>query len=233
MPATVALIDDDRNILASLAIALEAAGFRVLAFGDGAQAVKALAERPADLIVLDIKMPGMDGHAVLRAIRAESRVPVIFLTSKDAEIDEVEGLKRGADDYIRKPFSTRLLIERIRALLRRSADAPEAAPRDKPAEAALRRGRLVLEPETYACRWDDKPVAVTVSEFLLLKALAERPGHVKTRDQLIDVAYGAGEPVDDRSIDSHVKRLRKKFRAVDPKFDSIATLYGVGYKFSE
>ncbi|HKY95693.1 MAG TPA: response regulator transcription factor [Kiloniellales bacterium] len=232
MQNTIALVDDDRNILASVTIALEAEGFKVKSYTDGHEALRALATAPVDLAVLDIKMPRMDGMELLRRLRESSKLPVIFLTSKDDEIDEVLGLRMGADDYIKKPFSQRLLIERIRALLRRGKD-------DKPEEGAVGaeppviRGELVLDSQRHLCTWKGEPVQLTVTEFLILKALATRPGHVKNRDQLMDAAYGEHIYVDDRTIDSHIKRLRKKFKAQDDNFNQIETLYGVGYRYKE
>ena len=232
MSVTIALVDDDKNILTSVTIALEAEGFRVRTYLDGASALKALSDKPADLAVLDIKMPRMDGMELLRRLRQETDMPVIFLTSKDEEIDEMLGLKMGADDYIRKPFSQRLLIERIRAVLRR-VSAAKSAPSEKDEEPVLVRGRLALDPMRHIVTWGDKNVSLTVTEFLILQALAQRPGHVKSRDQLMDAAYSDDVYVDDRTIDSHIKRLRKKFRAVDGEFSAIETLYGVGYRYSE
>ncbi len=231
MPATIALVDDDRNILASVSIALEAEGFRVKTFTDGNEALRALQTQPVDLAVLDIKMPRMDGMELLQKIRKNSAIPVIFLTSKDDEVDEVLGLRMGADDYIKKPFSQRLLIERIRALLRRGelARDGEAA---QPAQTVVR-GDLILDTARHACTWKGQTVDLTVTEFLLLKSLAMRPGHVKNRDQLIDAAYGEHIYVDDRTIDSHIKRLRKKFRDTDEEFGQIETLYGVGYRYKD
>ena len=232
MNQTVALVDDDRNILTSISIALEAEGFTVRTFADGHEALKALSVRPADVVVLDIKMPRIDGMEVLSRLRRTSDVPVIFLTSKDDEIDEVLGLKMGADDYIRKPFSQRLLIERIRTLLRR-AELDSRADEAEVAEKSILRGHLVLDPVRHMCTWREQPVSLTVTEFLILQSLAVRPGHVKTRDQLMDAAYSEEIYVDDRTIDSHIKRLRKKFRAVDAEFSNIETLYGVGYRYKE
>ncbi len=232
MTHTIALVDDDRNILTSVSMALEAEGFRVRTYTDGAEALRGLSAQPADLAVLDIKMPRMDGMELLQRLRKQSAVPVIFLTSKDDEIDELLGLRMGADDYIRKPFSQKLLIERIRALLRRTEIAAEGG--DMPGgSAALVRGELVLDPGRHVCAWKGQKVDLTVTEFLLLKSLAQRPGHVKNRDQLIDAAYGENIYVDDRTIDSHIKRLRKKFREVDTEFGHIETLYGVGYRYRD
>ena len=228
----IALVDDDQNILTSISMALEAEGFTVERYTDGASALSALSKNPADLGVFDIKMPRMDGMELLRRLRQEQDFPVIFLTSKDDEIDEVLGLKMGADDYIRKPFSQRLLIERIRAVLRRAAAAREPASADG-GETLMVRGKLKLDPVRHICEWDGHPINLTVTEFLILQALAQRPGHVKSREQLMDMAYADDVYVDDRTIDSHIKRLRKKFRAADENFKSIETLYGVGYRYSE
>jgi len=232
MQATIALVDDDRNILTSVSIALEAEGFKVRTYNDGSEALRGLASSPVDLAILDIKMPRMDGMELLGRLRESSKLPVIFLTSKDDEVDEVLGLRMGADDYITKPFSQRLLIERIRALLRRerlSGEDGETSDAEKP----LTRGELVLDPSRHLCTWKGRPVNLTVTEFLILKALAQRPGHVKNRDQLMDAAYGESIYVDDRTIDSHIKRLRKKFKAADDDFQQIETLYGVGYRYKE
>ncbi|MBI4967563.1 MAG: response regulator transcription factor [Rhodospirillales bacterium] len=229
MPSTIALVDDDRNILASVTMLLESEGYKVRSFPDGAEALKSLVAQPADLAVLDIKMPRMDGMELLQKLRAKSAMPVIFLTSKDDESDELLGLGLGADDYITKPFSQRLLLARIKALLRRADPSPKAG-----AEPDLiARGRLEMAPSRHTCTWDGRPVNLTVTEFLLLKALAARPGHVKSRDNLIDAAYGETIYVDDRTIDSHIKRLRRKFREVDTEFNMIETLYGVGYRYRE
>jgi two-component system, OmpR family, response regulator ChvI len=237
---TIALVDDDRNILTSVSIALQAEGFTVRLYSDGDTALKALTENPPDLVVLDIKMPRMDGMEVLRRLRDKSDVPVIFLTSKDTEIDEALGLAMGADDYIGKPFSQRLLIERIRAVLRRAANrrAPPAEDADSPAAEPIVRGRLTMDPARHRVRWDAGDgrrgdVALTVTEFMILETLAARPGIVKSRNQLMDAAYQDDVYVDDRTIDSHIKRLRKKFRVVDHDFKGIETLYGVGYRFNE
>ena len=226
----IALVDDDRNILTSVTMTLEAEGFEVETYSDGASALEALTKRPPELAVLDIKMPRMDGMDLLSRLRARSPVPVIFLTSKDDEIDEVLGLRMGADDYMRKPFSQRLLVERIRAILRRR-DTAEAAGSEE--AVALERGPLTMDPLRHAVTWRGAPVTLTVTEFLLLQALAQRPGFVKSRDQLMDVAYDDQVYVDDRTIDSHIKRLRKKMRAVDPGFSAIETLYGIGYRYNE
>jgi two-component system response regulator ChvI len=230
VPQTIALVDDDRNILTSVTMTLEAEGFAVRTYSDGAEALRGLTSQPVDLAVLDIKMPRMDGMELLEKLRKSTALPVIFLTSKDDEVDELMGLRMGADDYIKKPFSQRLLIERIRTILRRedSRSATGAA-----TEQAMLRGPLMMDPTRHLCTWHGKSVELTVTEFLLLKALAQRPGHVKSRDQLMDAAYGENIYVDDRTIDSHIKRLRKKFKAVVDDFNQIETLYGVGYRYKE
>ena len=232
MPHTIALVDDDRNILTSVSMALEAEGFKVYTYVDGAEALEGLSRQPVDLAILDIKMPRLDGMELLKRLRQKSELPVIFLTSKDDEIDEMLGLRMGADDYIKKPFSQRLLIERIRAVLRRHQTARDG-PGEAEGEDVVRRKDLVLDQSRHQCTWQGRRVDLTVTEFLLLQALARRPGHVKNRDQLIDAAYGENIYVDDRTIDSHVKRVRKKFKEVDPEFKQIETLYGVGYRYSE
>ncbi|MXP64372.1 response regulator transcription factor [Roseomonas sp. M0104] len=232
MPATIALVDDDRNILTSVSMTLEAEGFQVRTFTDGESALQGMLTRPVDLAVLDIKMPRMDGMELLQRLRQRSSVPVIFLTSKDDELDQLMGLRLGADDYITKPFSQRLLLERIRALLRRN-EASRAEGSGAPPSGVITRGDLVLDETKHTCTWKGQPVQLTVTEFLLVKALAQRPGMVKNRDQLIDAAYGENLYVDDRTIDSHVKRVRKKFRQVDEDFSMIETLYGIGYRYKE
>jgi len=234
--ANIALVDDDKNILASVSMLLEQEGYHVRTFTDGAAALTALTTTPPDLAILDIKMPRMDGLELLRRLRQAQDLPVIFLTSKDEEIDELMGLNAGADDYIRKPFSQRLLLERVRAVLRRaegkSGPAPAAGSGDAKKEALVR-GKLALDPQRHECTWDGKPVRLTVTEFLILQALAQRPGFVKSRDSLMDAAYDDQVYVDDRTIDSHIKRLRKKFKVVADDFDAIETLYGVGYRYRE
>jgi two-component system, OmpR family, response regulator ChvI len=233
MAAVIALVDDDRNILTSISIALQAEGFVTRLYADGASALKALAENPADVGVFDIKMPRMDGYELLRQLRTQSAMPVIFLTSKDDEEDEALGLSLGADDYITKPFSQRLLIARIRALLRRiDLERSDAASSEQNSDTALVRGRLEMDTARHRVRWDGKIVALTVTEFMILETLAVRPDVVKSRNQLMDAAYQDDVYVDDRTIDSHIKRLRRKFRQVDPTFDAIDTLYGAGYRFA-
>ena len=231
---TIALVDDDRNILTSVSIALESEGYKVETYTDGASALDGLQLKRPDLAVFDIKMPRMDRMELLRRLRQKSDLPVIFLTSKDDEIDELFGLKMGADDFITKPFSQRLLVERVKAVLRRSAARAEGA--IAPASNSggmLERGHLAMDQERHTSLWKGKPVTLTVTEFLILFALAQRPGVVKSRDSLMDAAYDDQVYVDDRTIDSHIKRLRKKFKQVDDDFDMIETLYGVGYRFRE
>ncbi len=231
--ANIALVDDDKNILESVSMLLEQEGYHVSSFSDPAAALTALTTTPPDLAILDIKMPRMDGLELLRRLRQSADLPVIFLTSKDEEIDELMGLNAGADDYIRKPFSQRLLLERVRAVLRRAeAKSTPPAPGEQKKEALVR-GKLALDPQRHECTWDGKPVRLTVTEFLILQALAQRPGFVKSRDSLMDAAYDDQVYVDDRTIDSHIKRLRKKFKAVADDFDAIETLYGVGYRYKE
>lgn len=227
MKKRLALVDDDQNILTSVSLALESEGYEVDRYTDGEQALQGLSRRPADLAILDIKMPRMTGIELLEKLRAKSSMPVIFLTSKDDELDEALGLGLGADDYITKPFSQRLLLARIQAVLRRAGAS------ENPSTNAniIRQGDLMLDAERHLVQWKDKDVKLTVTEFLLLHSLAARPGHVKNRDQLMDSAYGESVFLDDRTIDSHIKRLRRKFKAVDDSFDQIETLYGIGYRY--
>ena len=232
MAQNIALVDDDRNIITSVSMSLEAEGFNVKTYNDGEEGLKGITANPPDLVVLDIKMPRMDGMEVLTKLRETSMLPVIFLTSKDDEVDEVIGLRMGADDYITKPFSQRLLIERIRALLRRK-QLQETPAEESSDEEVVQRGDLKLDDSRHLCTWKGNAVNLTVTEYLLVKALAQRPGHVKNRDQLIDLAYGENIYVDDRTIDSHIKRVRKKFKSVDTDFDQIETLYGIGYRYKE
>jgi len=228
MAHRIALVDDDQHIITSVSLMLDAEGFEVDTYSDGEQALIGLRRRPADLAILDIKMPRMDGMELLSKIRENNHLPVIFLTSKDDELDEALGLRMGADDYITKPFSQRLLLERVRAVLRRAEQADQTS-----SENAINIGQLSIQPDRHSCTWKGKDVKLTVTEFLILSALAKRPGVVKNRDQLLDAAYGETTYLDDRTIDSHIKRLRRKFRDVDSDFDSIETLYGVGYKYIE
>jgi two-component system, OmpR family, response regulator ChvI len=234
---TIALVDDDRNILTTLSIALQSEGYATRVYSDGEAALAALRSNPPDLAVFDIKMPRMDGLELLRRLRETSSLPVIFLTSKDEEADEEVGLAMGADDYIAKPFSQRLLLARIRAILRRAgpplesgSEAPES---DAPETVVIERGRLKMDPARHQVTWGGKPVSLTVTEFLILEALATRPGVIKSRNQLMDAAYPDDIFVDDRTVDSHIKRLRRKFRSVDHDFTAIETLYGAGYSFTD
>jgi two-component system response regulator ChvI len=229
----IALVDDDRNILTSVSMTLEAEGFEVETHNDGQSALDAFNKRMPDLAVLDIKMPRMDGMDLLQRLRQKTSMPVIFLTSKDDEIDEVLGLRRGADDYVKKPFSQRLLVERIRALLRRQDAIAGEEIEETEETKVMVRGELVMDPLRHAVKWKGRDVSLTVTEFLLLQALAQRPGFVKSRDQLMDVAYDDQVYVDDRTIDSHIKRLRKKMRNTDDEFSAIETLYGIGYRYNE
>ncbi len=233
---TIALVDDDQNILTSVSISFEAEGFKTQTYTDGHSALEGLAMDPPDLAIFDIKMPRMDGMELLRRFRATSNLPVIFLTSKDEEIDELFGLKMGADDFIKKPFSQKLLVERVKAILRRGqarAQSPSAPSNTADDSNLMKRGRLEMDTERHTCTWTGKEVTLTVTEFLILQTLAHRPGVVKSRDSLMDAAYDDQVYVDDRTIDSHIKRLRKKFKRVDDSFDMIETLYGIGYKLKE
>lgn len=231
--SSIILVDDDRNITASVSMALQAEGYAVQSFNDGETGLQGILKIKPDLVILDIKMPRLDGLEVLQRLRESSEIPVIFLTSKDDEIDEVLGLRMGADDYITKPFSQRLLLERIRSLLRRQnlKNQPDTTPETE--SQTVKRGSLTLDDARHLSLWKGVPVNLTVTEYLLLKALADRPGVVKNRDQLIDMAYGESIFVDDRTIDSHIKRVRKKFKATDPSFEQIETLYGVGYRYRD
>ena len=227
MADCIALVDDDQNILTSVALALEAEGFDVDSYSDSEAALAGITRRTVDLAVLDIKMPRMDGIELLQKLRKQSQLPVIFLTSKDDELDEALGLGMGADDYITKPFSQRLLLARIRAVLRRACDDVMTTTGPN----IVRQGHLLMDPDRHLCSWKETEVRLTVTEFLILQALAARPGMVKNRDQLMDAAYGESIFLDDRTIDSHIKRLRRKLREHDPEFDQIETLYGIGYKY--
>jgi len=231
--ATIALVDDDRNILTSVSMTLEAEGFDVETYNDGQAALDAFNKKLPDMAVFDIKMPRMDGMDLLQRVRQKTAMPVIFLTSKDDEIDEVLGLRMGADDYVKKPFSQRLLVERIRALLRRQEVIAGDALGEADQSQVMQRGELKMDPLRHSVAWKGRDVSLTVTEFLLLQALAQRPGFVKSRDQLMDVAYDDQVYVDDRTIDSHIKRLRKKMRMVDSEFSAIETLYGIGYRYNE
>jgi two-component system, OmpR family, response regulator ChvI len=234
MAATIALVDDDRNILTSVSIAMQAEGYVTRIYSDGETALQAILENPADLGIFDIKMPRMDGLELLRRLREKSDMPVIFLTSKDEELDEALGLAMGADDYITKPFSQRLLIARTKAILRRVNFVKMQATGEKVEEAEpMIRGKLEMDPARHQVTWNGTPLTLTVTEFMILEALANRPGVVRTRDQLMDAAYQDDVYVDDRTIDSHIKRLRRKFREIDPEFAAIDTLYGAGYRFAD
>jgi two-component system response regulator ChvI len=226
---SIAIIDDDHDIRASVIAALESEGFQATGYADGMEALRVLAGKPADLVILDIKMPRIDGIEVLAQLRKQRATPVIFLTSKDDEVDEMLGLRLGADDYIKKPVSHRLLIERVRALLRRV----ELQKDDSNGEPVVRCGELTLDPGRHQCTWKGRDIDLSVTEFLILKALALRAGHVRSREQLMDGAYGENIYVDDRTIDTHIKRLRQKFKAVDDSFARIETLYGVGYRYRD
>ena len=229
----IALVDDDRNILTSVSMTLEGEGFEVETYNDGQSALDAFNKKMPELAVLDIKMPRMDGMDLLQRLRQKTSMPVIFLTSKDDEIDEVLGLRMGADDYVKKPFSQRLLVERIRALLRRQDAISGEAVEETEETKVMVRGQLIMDPLRHSVSWKGQDVSLTVTEFLLLQALALRPGFVKSRDQLMDVAYDDQVYVDDRTIDSHIKRLRKKMRNTDDEFNAIETLYGIGYRYNE
>ena len=228
MSEKIILVDDDSNILTSVSLALRSEGWSVETHNDGEQGLIALQRNNPDIAILDIKMPKLDGMEVLKKLRISSNIPVIFLTSKDDEIDEALGLRMGADDYITKPFSQKLLIERIRAVLRRSS-----LKNSDVSDKVIQRNNLYLDPDRHLCKWKDLEVKLTVTEFLILNSLAFRPGLVKSRDQLIDTAYGETIYVDDRTIDSHIKRMRRKFRFYDKTFDHIETLYGVGYRYKD
>ena len=230
---TIALVDDDRNILTSVSIMLEGEEFSVQTYNDGQSAYDAFGRSLPDLAVLDIKMPRMDGMDLLQRMRQKTNIPVIFLTSKDDEIDEILGLRMGADDYVKKPFSQRLLLERIKTLLRRKEAQEGNIIADTEETKVLVRGNLTMDPLRHAVTWKGNDVTLTVTEFLLLHALVQRPGFVKSRDQLMDVAYDDQIYVDDRTIDSHIKRLRKKMRMADDSFSAIETLYGIGYRYNE
>ncbi len=231
MTQKIALVDDDRNIVTSVKIALESEGFEVVSFHDGEEGLRGIRDSKPDLAVLDIKMPRMDGMELLTKLREDSNLPVIFLTSKDDEVDQIVGLRLGADDYITKPFSQRLLIERIRSVLRRYA-TPQSIPANTESHV-IARGHLELDDSRHLCKWKGAAINLTVTEYLLVKSLAITPGHVRSRDQLISASYGDSIYVDDRTIDTHIKRIRRKFKEIDGEFDEIETLYGVGYKYKD
>ena len=227
----ICLIDDDQNILASLSLALKSEKFDVETYSDGISGLEALKNNNFDIAILDIKMPRLDGLEVLQKLRNMSDRPVIFLTSKDDEIDQLLGLKMGADDYITKPFSQKLLIERVKVILKRTAFSSEENQVNN--DSLIERGNLLLNMDRHECHWKGERIKLTVTEFLLLESLVNRPGYVKNRDQLMSAAYSDDLYVDDRTIDSHIKRIRRKFKLIDKNFDSIETLYGVGYRFNQ
>ena len=231
MKQTIALIDDDRNILTSISIALEKEGFNVQTYLDGESALIGLTRQPPDLAVIDIKMPKMDGEELLKKLRKKTSLPIIFLTSKDEEIDELLGLKLGADDFVKKSggFSIKVLIERIRVQLRKKS--PNNIEESK---NIITHGKLKLDPSQLECEWDGKqlPDKLTTTEFLIVQELAKRPGIIKERSQLMDIAYREDTDIEDRTIDSHVKRIRKKFKKVDQNFSAIETRYGSGYRWN-
>ena len=234
MKNNVFLIDDDKNILTSISMLLENEGYKVSTFSDGESGLKAILENSPDIAVVDIKMPRLDGIELLKKLRRTSNMPVIFLTSKDTEIDELLGLKIGADDYITKPFSQNVLMERIRILIKRTELKNIKKKDNIDDKNSIKEGNIFLDTEKYMCKWKNKTVNLTVTEFLLIKSLVENVGAVKSRDQLIVSAFGEDkENIDDRSIDHHFKRIRKKFKSADNDFNSIVTIYGGGYKFSE
>jgi len=233
MKNNVFLIDDDKNILTSISMLLENEGYKVSTFSDGESGLKAILENSPDIAVVDIKMPRLDGIELLKKLRRTSNMPVIFLTSKDTEIDELLGLKIGADDYITKPFSQNVLMERIRILIKRT-ELKNLKEKKFDDRNSIKEGNMFLDTEKYMCKWKNKTINLTVTEFLLIKSLVENVGAVKSRDQLIVSAFGEDkENIDDRSIDHHFKRIRKKFKIADNNFNSIVTIYGGGYKFSE
>jgi len=231
MKQTIALIDDDRNILTSISIALEKEGFKVQTYLDGESALIGLTRQPPDLAIIDIKMPKMDGEELLKKLRKKTTLPVIFLTSKDDEIDELLGLKLGADDFVKKSggFSIKVLIERIRVQLRKKNINPIEETKN-----IISHGKLKLDPSQLECEWDGKqlPDKLTTTEFLIVQELAKRPGIIKERSQLMDIAYREDTDIEDRTIDSHVKRIRKKFKKVDQNFTAIETRYGSGYRWN-
>jgi len=230
MSQSIALVDDDRNILTSISMALENEGFKVQTYIDAENALVGISRNPPDLAVIDIKMPGMDGEELLKRLRKKTTIPILFLTSKDEEVDELLGLKLGADDFIKKSggFSIKVLIERIRVQLRKKTHAVDDS------KNLIKHGKLVLDPSQLECEWDGKslPEKLTTTEFLIVKELAKRPGIIKERAQLMDIAYKDNTDIEDRTIDSHVKRIRKKFKEVDQNFSAIETRYGSGYRWN-
>ena len=230
MSHTIALVDDDRNILTSISMALENEGFKVQTYIDAESALVGISRNPPDLAVIDIKMPRMDGEELLKRLRKKTTIPILFLTSKDEEVDELLGLKLGADDFIKKSggFSIKVLIERIRVQLRKKEAKVDET------KNLIKHGRLVLDPSQLECSWNEKPLPekLTTTEFLIVKELAKRPGMIKERAQLMDIAYKDNNDIEDRTIDSHVKRIRKKFKKVDENFSAIETRYGSGYRWN-
>ena len=230
MSQTIALVDDDRNLLTSVQMALEKEGFKVQTYIDGENALVGLSRTPPDLAVIDIKMPRMDGEELLKKVRKKMSIPIIFLTSKDEEVDELLGLKLGADDFVKKSggFSMKVLVERIRVQLRKKADKVEDT------KNIITHGKLKLDPSQLECEWNGKalPDKLTTTEFLIVRELAKRPGVIKERAHLMDIAYKENTEIEDRTIDSHVKRIRKKFKRVDEKFSAIETRYGSGYRWN-
>ena len=230
MSHTIALVDDDRNILTSISMALENEGFKVQTYIDAESALAGISRNPPDLAVIDIKMPRMDGEELLKRLRKKTTIPILFLTSKDEEIDELLGLKLGADDFIKKSggFSIKVLIERIRVQLRKKTNNIDDS------KNLIKHGKLVLDPSQLECEWNGKflPEKLTTTEFLIVKELAKRPGIIKERAQLMDIAYKDNNDIEDRTIDSHVKRIRKKFKKIDQNFSAIETRYGSGYRWN-
>jgi len=230
MSQTIALVDDDRNILTSISMALENEGFKVQTYIDAENALVGISRNPPDLAVIDIKMPRMDGEELLKRLRKKTTIPILFLTSKDEEVDELLGLKLGADDFIKKSggFSIKVLIERIRVQLRKKTNTVDDS------KNLIKHGKLLLDPSQLECEWDGKslPEKLTTTEFLIVKELAKRPGIIKERAQLMDIAYKDNNDIEDRTIDSHVKRIRKKFKQVDQNFSAIETRYGSGYRWN-
>ena len=229
----IALVDNDCNLLTSLSVMFESEGFAVTIYQDGQLALSAFTNHMPDIAILDVTLPGLNGLDLLQKIRYKSAIPVIFLTAKNDEIDEVLGLRMGADDYVKKPCSQRVLLERVHNLLRRPTKKPTDPIVGSGGNTIIERGPLIMDPLCHAVKWNGADVSLTVTEFLLLQNLAQRPGYVKSRDQLMDVAYDEQVYVDDRTIDSHIKRLRKKIRFTDPNFKAIETIYGIGYRFNE
>ena len=227
----IALVDDDRNILTSLSMMLEQEGYRVDTYSDPELALRSMRRTPPDIAVLDVRMPRMDGLDLLQQLRKESDIPVVFLTSQSSEADEVLGLRLGADDFVRKPFSPRVLLERLRSLTRRAEMTAGTLSRDKPMPQ-ITRGPLTMDPNSLRVSWRDRAIKLTPTEFSVLRFLVNKPGFARSREQIMNDAYGENIYADDRTIDGHIKRIRKKIRKVDSDFDAIETLYGMGYRFS-